>query len=477
VEILKSLAGRAAVGFALVSGVTAAAVVTSSVLAEREADRREQMLIHYGDDLVHAAEIQASAERMVAASRGYLLTSEPALLERAKQAERQLDFALQGMDRAEAQPSEQEALTQVRLSAARYRGLLEEILEGMPASEDRPSLGRTLRERLGPARQALDDTIQRLVAHKRRLEVGARIEAARIRARTVTITMALGATALLVSGMLAWLFTRRLAEIHRREQESTQRATEALRAKEELLGIVAHDLRSPLGAIVLRASWIATRNTSEPVRASAESIRATCKRMGHLITTLLDAASVEAGRLSVRKSWCHVSDLFADVLETFGPAASTKGVRLEQQILPRGLTVQVDRDRLFQVLSNLAANALELTSAGGAVVLSAIRAYDVVRFRVRDTGPGIPTEHLAQIFDRYWKSGKGGSGLGLYIARGIVAAHDGQIWAENNQDRGATLRFEIPSPPEADSRGLSPAEQTDISSIAGHSLLDQPGHP
>src|SRR5690349_22680123 len=117
VQIPKSIAARAALGFALVSGVTAAAVVTLSVLTEREADRREQMLVRYGDDLVHAGEIQASAERMVAAGRGYLLTGEAALLGQARRAEEGLDLAFQAMNRIEARPSEQERLHHVLLSA------------------------------------------------------------------------------------------------------------------------------------------------------------------------------------------------------------------------------------------------------------------------------------------------------------------------------------------------------------------------
>jgi signal transduction histidine kinase len=439
------IAARAALGFALVSSITAAAVVTSRVLTAHEADRGDEMLARYGDDFVHATQIQAAAERMVAASRGYLLTEEPAFLDRARQAESQLDDALLAMDRTEALPSEQRLLSQVRLSAARYRGRLDEILETTSATEDRASLGKTLRERLAPARETLDDAIEGLVAHKQRLAQEAHRTAARIRTQTSRITMAMGAIALVMSVLLAWRFTRGLTLIYRREQESSRRATEALRAKEELLGIVAHDLRSPLGAILLRATGIARQTEAEPVRASASAIQATCKRMANLIASLLDAASVEAGRLSVTKGRCEVAQLFSDLLETFGPAASAKAIRLEQAITSSDMAVDGDQKRLFQVLSNLVGNALSFTEEGGVIAVSASGGGGVVRFQVRDTGPGIPDEHLPRVFERYWKAGSPGAGLGLYIARGIVAAHGGRIWVENNPDHGATFAFEIPS--------------------------------
>jgi signal transduction histidine kinase len=439
------LAARAALGFALVSSITAAAVVTSTVLTAHEAERGDEILARFGDDFAHATQIQAAAERMVAASRGYLLTEEPALLDRARQAESQLDDALLAMDRTEALPSEQRLLSQVRLSAARYRGRLDEILETTSAAEDRASLGKTLRERLGPARESLADAIESLVAHKQRLAQEAHRAAARIRTQTSRVTMAMGALALVLSVLLAWRFTRGLTHIHQREQESSRRATEALRAKEELLGIVAHDLRSPLGAILLRATGIARQTEAETVRASAAAIQTTCKRMADLIASLLDAANVEAGRLSVTKVRCEVSPLFSDLLETFGPAASAKTIRLEQGTTSSDLAVDGDRERLLQVLSNLVGNALSFTEEGGAIAVSASGGGGVVRFQVRDTGPGIPGEHLPRVFERYWKAGSPGAGLGLYIARGIVAAHGGRIWVENNLDRGATFTFEIPS--------------------------------
>jgi signal transduction histidine kinase len=446
VNIPKSRAARAALGFALLSTVTAAAVVTSSVLTVREADRREQMLVRYGDDLVHAAEIHVAAERMVAASRGYLLTGETALLERARRAEERLDLAAQAMNRTQARPADEARLRRVRVSAARYRGVLDDIL-ATTASEDRVALAKTIRERMQPARQELEEAIQDLVAHEQALEAEARAEAAAIRARIVRIAITLGAIALGLSLGLGSLFTRWLADMHRREQDSSRRATEALRAKEELLGIVAHDLRSPLNAIALRAASIGSRAVSSTVRASVESIEATCQRMGHLLTSLLDAASVDAGRLSVRKDACRVSELFADLLDTFGPVASAAMIRVDHQILPRELVVCADRGRLLQVLSNLVGNAIKFTGEGGLIALSAAVAGDVVRFRVRDTGPGIPPEDLERIFERYWKAGgnREGAGLGLYIARGIVVAHGGRIWAETDPEHGATFQFEIPS--------------------------------
>jgi signal transduction histidine kinase len=384
-----SIAMRAALGFALVSAVTGAAVVSSTLLAQRQADAREQIVERYAADLANTERVEMEVERMIAASRGYLLTEEPGLLVRVKDAEAALDGALQSLDEGRRRPSEEELLREVRRLATHYRSALDELLLSTTASEDRQSLAKALRERLSPAREELGQSIQNLLAHERRLQLDTRRETTRMAARADRLAIGLGAAAIVMSALLAWLFTRRLAEIHRREQESARRASRALAAKEDILGVVAHDLRSPLAAIVLRASAIAKHSGDEKVRGSAAAIRTTCDRMGALIQSLLDAASIEAGKMSVSVGRCRVTEVFSDILETFGPEATAKSIRLEQEVAPRGLEVLGDRERLFQVLSNLVGNALKFTPEGGAVAVSALATDGRVRFQVRDTGSGI----------------------------------------------------------------------------------------
>jgi signal transduction histidine kinase len=460
-----NVASHAALGFALVWGIAAASIFGSYLVARNAADALERTLIAYADDLAQAARAQMAAERMVAVGRGYLLTSEPDLLVRVREAEGQLDVALQSLDRGEAVPHEENLLGGVKRSAARYRQLLNDTFGPTPATEDRQALANALREKLQPAREDLADRLAELVAHRQVLQVAARREASRLASRSVRITLGLGSLALTLSTLLAWLFTRRLAEIYRRERTSAHQVTLALAAKEELLGIVAHDLRNPLSAILLRASSIEKSDRDQKTIRAAASIRATCQRMAFLTQSLLDAASVEAGRMSVVAGCVPVETVMADTLEVFSPVANEKRIRLEQDVTPNSLDVWADRERLLQVLSNLMGNALKFTPEGGTVRISAHSVMGRVKFEVRDSGPGIAPEHLPRLFEQYWKSdpqGRRGTGLGLYIAKGIVEAHHGHIWVDSTPGKGSSFQFELSLPPSRNERQQRPSDASSV---------------
>jgi signal transduction histidine kinase len=126
--------------------------------------------------------------------------------------------------------------------------------------------------------------------------------------------------------------------------------------------------------------------------------------------------------------------------------AEAKGVLLREEAAP-GIRVLADRERIFQVLSNLVGNAINFTPTGGRIVLRTSTGADEARVEVSDTGPGLTAEQMSQVFDRYWqasKTAREGAGLGLYIAKGIVEAHRGRIWAERNDEGGAVFLFTLP---------------------------------
>jgi signal transduction histidine kinase len=441
------IATRAAGGFALVVGIAVATALAASWVVRGSADRRERILLQYADDVTHAWQVQAAADRMVANGRGYLLTNDEAMLRQVKEAEVQLDGALAALERTGASPAERDLVAAVEEAADAYRRQFVELVDTTPATEDRQTLEQALRVRMLPARHTLDSDIQMLMAHERRVQEDTRARAALVAQRATAAMLGLGGGALLLSAILAWLFTRSLAQLEAREHRIARMAEQALRTKEELLRIVAHDLRTPLSATLLRASFIARATTEEQVRATARSIQSTSERMAGLIESLVEAANVESGRLSLSVERVGVADLIFAVIETFGPAAAEKELRLEPAVAPDDLQVTADRQRLLQVLSNLVANALKFTPPGGTIAIRAARLEGQVRFEVRDSGPGIPSEHLGHVFERYWGSEKhagGGIGLGLYIAKGIVEAHGGRIWVENLPGEGARFFFDIP---------------------------------
>jgi signal transduction histidine kinase len=441
------IAVRAAVGFALVAAITGLAIVASSLLSRHASDERERILTRFADDVANAARVQSSAERMVAAGRGYLLTSTPELETRLKTARGELEAALDALDRDDATSTERDLQDFVRQTATRYANALDELVRTTPASEDRKSLARALRDRLLPLREDLDASVEELVAHKRHLQQEARAKAMRLARGAVWATVWLGIVSVSLSVALAWRFTRRLAEIYRREQESSRRASSALAGKEELLRIVAHDLRSPLTSIVLRASLLSKSHEADDIKRPAEAIRANCERMADLIESLVQAANIEAGNFSISVRRLRAEEVIAPVVDTFTPAAKEARVSLEQRVEPRDLEVTGDRGRLHQVLSNLVGNALKFTPAGGVVTISARALESAVAFEVNDTGPGIAPGDLPHVFERYWKrdaEASRGAGLGLYIAKALVEAHGGALTVDSHLGSGSSFRFELP---------------------------------
>jgi signal transduction histidine kinase len=232
-------------------------------------------------------------------------------------------------------------------------------------------------------------------------------------------------------------------------------ARQAVRARDEVVAVVSHDLRNPLNAVLIAATVLAeygeAERLSERDRKQVEIIRRSVEQMTALTQDLLEVSSLESGSVEMRPRPCSPATLVGAADEMFRPVAEEKGIALEVRTEEEGLTAcRADYGRVLQVYGNLLGNAIKFTPAGGRVELGAARAADYVRFWVRDTGPGIQAEHLPRLFDRFWQArrgGKAGAGLGLAIAKSIVEAHGGQIWAESAPGQGSTFHFTLPVAP------------------------------
>lgn len=224
------------------------------------------------------------------------------------------------------------------------------------------------------------------------------------------------------------------------------RATQrAVQARDDVLGIVVHDLRNPLGVILMQTGLVRCR--PERGSQSAEVIERAAKRMNHLVKDLLDVTSMEAGQLSVERTRVAVAQVLADCVDAQRALASLASIELQidAAVVP---DISADRDRLLQVFENLLGNALKFTEAGGHVTVGAAPLAREVLLWVADTGAGIPAKDVAHVFDRFWqaqKAGRRGAGLGLTIVKGIVEAHGGRIWVESGLGRGSTFFFTIPT--------------------------------
>jgi signal transduction histidine kinase/FixJ family two-component response regulator len=229
-----------------------------------------------------------------------------------------------------------------------------------------------------------------------------------------------------------------------------EQAQQAVRARQNLLAIVSHDLKNPLGAIVMAAGLLTSAGTTQgPAerRRIADMIQRPAHRMNRLIEDLLDIASLEAGHLAVETQAQPVELLLSEGVELHRAAAGLKELRLEAVLPGESLDVDCDRDRVLQVFGNLIGNAIKFTGTGGSIKVSAERRGQDALFSVQDSGPGIDPNELSHVFDRFWqarKTARLGTGLGLAIAKALVEAHGGRIWADSTLGQGAKFFFTIP---------------------------------
>ncbi len=223
----------------------------------------------------------------------------------------------------------------------------------------------------------------------------------------------------------------------------------AMHTRDDFLGMVSHDLRNLLNAVVCFASLIETRvdeaDHEEQVRSDAAQIQRAGASMDRLIGDLVDVASIQAGRLPVTLDPGDPALMVLEAVETFQPQALACGVTLVAELTPTAPAL-FDAARILQVLANLLSNALKFTPTGGRVVVRVDQAADQARIAVIDDGPGIAEDMLDVIFDRYVQGAddRRGVGLGLFISKRIVEAHGGAIVAESRLGEGSRFTFTLP---------------------------------
>jgi signal transduction histidine kinase len=247
---------------------------------------------------------------------------------------------------------------------------------------------------------------------------------------------------------------RKRAEDEVRSSEAA--AWRATQARDDILGIVAHDLRNPLSAIDTLAQVL--RMKGREVEIGNDIVDA-ARRMNRLIGDLLDVTSMEAGHLSLKQQRVPVAALITDAVEGQTTLASSASLELRLDTTRNLPDVWADRDRLIQVFENLIGNALKFTKPGGRITLGATARGDDVMFSVSDNGRGIASTHLPHVFDRFWQapgSERRGMGFGLAIVKGIVEAHGGHIWVTSSPAQGSTFFFTIPT---AEAQTLNQAAQ------------------
>jgi len=251
-----------------------------------------------------------------------------------------------------------------------------------------------------------------------------------------------------------------IAQLLKLERQETDERLLAERAhsdrtvasRDDFLAMVSHDVRGMLGVIATSADLLlgmpAEGTAGERTHTEARRIRRVTGQMNRLIGDLLDVVSMELGRLDVNASQEDAAQLLAETMENHRVAAESRKLVMTSAA-PRGpVSATFDRNRILQVLSNLVGNAIKFSEAGGIIELRLAPIVDGLEFTVRDSGRGIAPENIEAIFERFSQAGhpdRRGLGLGLYIARCIVGAHGGKIWAVSEPGKGSAFHFTIPT--------------------------------
>lgn len=242
---------------------------------------------------------------------------------------------------------------------------------------------------------------------------------------------------------------KKLAEQYQQLQASEALLRDAVQAREDVLAVVSHDIRNFLQAIKSGVQML----NKPPEKLGAEArvaihgrLSSTVDLMSRVIADLLDMASIRSGRIEVQLRPEIAGNLLNEAAAVHEPLAEQKGIGLTVQCDVPNEVVSCDRERILQVFSNLLGNALKFCRHGDQIRLSMRAMDDHVQASVIDTGPGIASTDLPLVFDAYWsgaKNRRNGTGLGLYITKRIVEAHDGRIWIESEPGHGTVVHFTL----------------------------------
>lgn len=228
-----------------------------------------------------------------------------------------------------------------------------------------------------------------------------------------------------------------LAQLAMRFNQMAEKLAQVETMRRRLIGDVSHELRTPLTAIkgsmegLMDGVLPANNETYQQIHLEAD-------RLNRLVDDLQELSRVEDRAYQLDFRPLDVASLARTVIKRLAPRAESKRIILDLELTPDLPPLLADEDRAIQILTNLTGNALQYTPEGGRVTISAKRVNDEIQISVRDTGIGIPPEHLPHIFDRFYRVDKsrsrangGGSGIGLTIARALVEAQGGRIWVES----------------------------------------------
>ncbi|MFC1514764.1 ATP-binding protein [Candidatus Omnitrophota bacterium] len=223
--------------------------------------------------------------------------------------------------------------------------------------------------------------------------------------------------------------------------------------KSRFVASVSHELRTPLIAIDKSVALLLSKaagELSEPQIEFLSIAKRNLTRLSTLINDLLDMSKFEAGKMRVNFELASIAAIIAESVKGFTSWAASKSVVINTKVQEGMPPINVDPQRMIQIMNNLIGNAIKFTPQKGQITVEAVVKDDVIQVSVQDTGPGISEEDLGKVFDKFFQVSEraavdmGGTGLGLSLAKEIVEVHNGRIWAESGKGQGARFIFTLP---------------------------------
>ena len=434
------------VGYSALMLVTVATGGLGVFALSYTANNETQLSHRYTDELLQVERLRFAAERIVAISRGFMLMREPDYLDRLKVAVADLDADVGELEHQPMSAASRDDLEKIHRASRDYAGVAQTL-----AKEDTTEVVRGFERIVQPQRAALQQHIDAL-AHRERSSFEQELERASVGATRAGVIVGLAAgIGFALSMVLAVVVTRKLDREHELQRKAVQQARHAAAARKEVLAVVSHDLRNPLSTILMATELLdmnlAALTIPDP-RRHVRMIRIATEHMRQLVEQILDAAQIDAGTLQLRLGSCDVSAVMAEAVELLEPAAAHASIVLRSESRDLTLTAHADRERVLQILVNLLGNAIKFTPNGGTITLRTRDLGNSVQVSVEDSGRGISAEKIPRLFERYWQDEPGdsstGVGLGLYICKALVDAHQGRIWAESQLGRGSCFHFTLP---------------------------------
>jgi signal transduction histidine kinase len=230
-------------------------------------------------------------------------------------------------------------------------------------------------------------------------------------------------------------------------RDALDKAHRAVRQRDDVLAVVSHDLGNMVNVFRLASASLADQlaHDATTARELTALLQRQADSMRRLVEDLVDVGRIDAGSLRPVRASCEVRAIVEDAIAAARPLADQKAIALEVESPEPRAALRCDRRRVLQVFANLLGNAIKFTDKGAIRVAVSVGELEVC-FSISDTGSGITPEHLPHLFERYWQGregGRTGAGLGLYIAKGIVEAHGGRIWADSAPGKGTTVSFTL----------------------------------